>query len=220
MKKIMLLTTALVVVSTCAFAKDKPKQVIGPEELFQLAKKECPELKNADELPALRACIAEKKGVILRAKDPRIAKVCGGYSGSDRDKCTDWLYGNGGTSWDPKAEALREGLRNKLGTSPLPAEDPNVVREGRQHQERERQEINRARGNDPRSNKSTITGRPGDHSGTVKGGGVSPENKVSRPNFLGGRTTGKKGGIELGGEVTGQPGDLGDVHDAVKELPR
>jgi hypothetical protein len=116
-----------------------------------------------------------------------------------------------------RTDDLRHELEGRLGSTPSPPpDDPDVVNRGRQHMKTERQNIERARRNDLRSNRSTITGpiRP-NH---LNGGGTAP-NKISRPEFLGG-SGGKKGGIELGGEVHGQPGNLDDVNDAIKGLPR
>ena len=103
----------------------------------------------------------------------------------------------GSTNWTPSIHAEREGLRSNLQKNyTLPPENPNILQQGRQHEQTERQMIDRAMGNNPRSNQSTITGI---------GRGGSQVNK---------------GGIELGGEVTGQPSDLGGIHDAIKELPQ
>jgi hypothetical protein len=70
--------------------------------------------------------------------------------------------------------------------------------------------------NDPRSNQSTITGPIRNDS--LPSGGATRQ--ISRPAFLGGSAGPSKGGIDLGGEVHGQPGNLDGIHDAIKELPR
>src|SRR5262249_35357592 len=95
-----------------------------------------------------------------------------------------------------RTDELRHNLEGKLGSTPsLPTDDPDVVNQGRQHMDTERQNIERAKRNDPRSNKSTITG-PIRHD-NLNGGGTVPTNRLSRPAFLGG---GKKiGGVRIGG---------------------
>jgi hypothetical protein len=116
-------------------------------------------------------------------------------------------------------EEEREDAEKRLEGKLTPLEEQgrrNTEELGGQHMENERRNIERARRNDPRSNQSTITGPI--RSNRLKGGGTAP-NKISRPAFLGG-SGGRKGGIELGGEVHGQSGNLDGIHDAIKELPR
>ena len=107
MNKLLILTLAFAIVPTVALTKEDDDcrdpsrkchgQVISPEDLFQEAKKHCDESATTPEgWAAIRACIAEAKGKILRERDPRIAKACGKYSGLDRDQCTDWNYIRGG----------------------------------------------------------------------------------------------------------------------------
>jgi hypothetical protein len=194
MKKFLLATTILALASGASLAGES-KQAISPEELFQQAKKECPESATTPEGWAeIRACIAEAKGRILR-RDPRIAKECGKYSGKDRDECTDWVYSKGST-WSPTAEAERKKLHEKLGTTQLPEDNPETVRAGRQHMQTERQQIDRANAKDPHSNRSTITGIGGGHGGRVNGG----------------KPAGVKTGIDT---VDKEQGDLKGLKDAV-----
>jgi hypothetical protein len=223
MRKLFLLTSGMVLLATPVLAKDV-KRVISPEQLFQEAKKECPESATTPEGWAeLRKCIAKAKGEIINEKDRRIAKACEKYSGDERDQCTDWHYIKG-----PSASAYSP-LRYRLylqehcagagcigGGAPGEQTNPSTAREhtpGGVTGGRNTSRVNPY--NDPRSNRSTITGPV--HPNNLQGGGTAPTNGISRPAFLGG---GKKGGIELGGEVTGQPGNLDGIHDAIKELPQ
>src|SRR5215470_5457846 len=148
MKKWLYLTSAVVLVATPAFAKDV-KRVISPEQLYQEAKKQCPERATSPEgWREIRACIANAKERIILARDPRASATCGKYEGNDRSNCVDWVYTRGSTVWSPSLHSEREQLHKNLQPQ-LPPENPRVLQQGKNHEEVERQMIQRAMGNNP-----------------------------------------------------------------------
>jgi hypothetical protein len=216
MRKLFLLTSGMALLATPVLAKDV-KRVISPEQLFQEAKKQCPERATSPEGWAeIRACIAEAKGRIILVHDPRAASTCGRYSGADRTNCADWVYTrDGDTTWSPQLHQKRERIRERLQQEyRLPPEDPKVLEKGQEHMRIEREMIDRAMRNDSRSNRSTITGPI--NPSRIEGGGDASR-KISRPSFLGPNV---KGGVELDGDVHGTTGDLDGIRDAIKDLPR
>jgi hypothetical protein len=224
MKKLIFLTSAMMLLATPAVAKDV-KRVISPEDLLQEAKKHCPANATTPEGWAeLRKCIAKAKGEIINEKDPRIAKACEKYSGEERNQCTDWHYvkGPSASSYSPLryrmylqehcagAGCIGGGAPGEQAKpSTAPEHTPGGVTGGRNTSR-----VNTY--NDPRSDRSTITGTP--RGGSLNSGGAT--NTISRPSFLGGGSQGYKGGIELGGEVDEHPGNLDGIHDTLKDLPR
>jgi len=206
MKKLLMLTTTLALSSTAVLAKDTTP-VISPEELFQKAKKECPESATTPEgWATIRECISQAKGRIL-LKDPRIAKVCGKYEGVDRAKCTDRLYLNSDSkTWDPKTEALREDIsrRNKPHYDGENTSSPNYT--SREHTPGG--VIGGKNTSEPRnphgsrnSNQSTITG-------TGRGTTTAPP------------ASGKPGGVRLDGSTSREDGNLNGVTAEVETLMR
>jgi hypothetical protein len=240
MNKLLILTLAFAIVPTVALTKEDDDcsdpsrkchgQVISPEDLFQEAKKHCDESATTPEgWGAIRACIAEAKGKVLRERDPRIAKACGKYSGLDGDQCTDWNYIRGPSAPSYTRMRYRAYHADHFGLGRAypgergdtsPAATPGGVTGGR----------NTSKGAyhyNPNSNKSDITGTTGDHSGRAESGG--PTQKIHRPGFLGGGGVGASaparhnpvGGVTVGGATTtSQSVDLSSLKDAVINAAR
>jgi hypothetical protein len=215
--KWLLLTTSTLLVIAPAYAKDVKR--VNPERLYQEAKAQCEAQKptNPDGWPAYRACISEAKGRILMERDKRVSSTCGKYAGDDQSQCIDWVYTRGSTNWSPKLNAEREQLRRSLGDRPLPPENPRVLQQGRQHQLEERENINRAMRNDPRSHQSTITGIGG-HGGDIQQSTPSRAPTFSTPNVSGNGEGKAVGGVRMYGEPGGRPGELEDVENDVRNL--
>jgi hypothetical protein len=236
MKKFLLLTTALALAPAAVTAKEV-NQIVPAETLHEIAKDNCDVSANSAEgWAVIRTCIARTKTEYLVSKDPRIAKACSGYSNDDRSACAMRLYESGDTSWNPKSEALRQNLREKLkpyhaGEHPADPDSrtqehtPGGVTGGKSAAP------SSSGTGQPASKTSTITGPI--VSPSVSGGGTAPAYRVNRPASLGGGTSPAPahapsnstvttpqhngvGGVSLKGTVSGTPGSLGVTDDVLK----
>jgi hypothetical protein len=110
-----------------------------------------------------------------------LGKPCSKWS--DHVKRTAAWYEECTTESQKAADRLRHRLEERLGVTPeLDPDSADTTQQGRQVQEREKANINRAAKNPPHSERSTVTGTIKNES--LPSGG--PTQKVSRPKFLGG----------------------------------
>jgi hypothetical protein len=178
----------------------------------------------------LKRALAEQGRTV---RDPRIAKACEKYTGGQRIECVHWNYtkGSGAASYSPLRYKFEYSQRLYPGEDPThpefntPQHTPGGVTGGRTTSPRGGQGSN--------SDKSTITGTIGEHSGSAESGG--PTQKIHRPAFLGGGSGGDSsraatggvgasaparhnpvGGVRVGGATTtSESVDLSSLKDAV-----
>jgi hypothetical protein len=225
---LLLLTTAIP-----AFAKGPTAE--EAEALFQKAKALCPQMTNWQQGEEIRACIAAKKEALLMDNDPRVKNSCSKYTGKERSSCVHSVYSTGDSYWTPQRGQLQDKQWQRTQEEiKLPPADPAVVDAGKRHMEIERQNIERAKQNDPRSRESTITGpittptlpNPGktvtiSRPPSLGGGGVVPPTKPT-PGAVPSNVTGdgqRVGGVSTRGTTTTKQGQLDVAGEAEKLAP-
>jgi hypothetical protein len=212
MKKLPLGTLTFVLLATTLLTSPAIAEPPPPEELFQLAKKQCPEKATTPEGWAdIRKCIAKKKKEIL-LQDPRTAKACEKYiGGAEHDQCIDWYYVKGPSASTYTNMRYKAYLQdNCAGIGCLGGGYPG-----------ERQEPSTARENTPggviggRNTSPGRSNRKKDQSDITGIGGSTPAVSGGRGGRGGGRNL---NGIGLPTVTEGRDGNLRDLESDVKRL--